>query len=211
MMTFESFVAILVMGVLSGNLLAVGGVGVETVSGATCLADGHDLDKAMSIKQNRNPYKLGLAVTVILCLAALLNFLVYYEVLVPLGFEFLHILVFMIVIAGLVFGLDALLKKCIPLQKWAPLNALAINSLVLFAVQFVLIPSNMSGKLGTVLLNALFVGLGYLVVLQLVHSIKFKLATAEVPRAFQGLPILLIALGLVAMAFAGLGGLSFGG
>ena len=56
-----------------------------------------------------------------------------------------------------------------------------------------------------------FTGLGFTMVLILMAGIREKLTRAHIPSPFIGFPIALIIVGILAMAFSGLSGLSFFG
>jgi electron transport complex protein RnfA len=50
-------------------------------------------------------------------------------------------------------------------------------------------------------------GIGFSLAMVIMASIREKLELADVPRAFQGLPISFILTGLIALAFLGFSGL----
>ena len=54
-------------------------------------------------------------------------------------------------------------------------------------------------------------GVGFTLALVLMAGIREKLEFADIPRPLEGLPIAFITAGLMAIAFLGFAGMSFGG
>ena len=50
-------------------------------------------------------------------------------------------------------------------------------------------------------------GLGYLLVTVLIFTIKPRLELPGVPKAFKGIPLMLVVLGIIGMILLGLGGI----
>jgi len=193
-----TFVSILVMGLLSSNILFVQGVGAVSVLGQQKVA--------------KCPYRMGLVVVVVLILSALVCHLLYYGILEKANIQYFAILLYMVVIAGISIALDAIVRKASPkLHKSLGnyLTATIINSLVLYVVSFVVLHSDTNQNLLQALFNALFVGIGFVIALIIMDSIKQKIALADTPKHFRGIPILLLSLGIIAMAFFGFKGLAF--
>ena len=57
------------------------------------------------------------------------------------------------------------------------------------------------------ILNGLFAGVGFTLVLVLMAGIRERLEKAEVPKAMRGMPIAMIVAGCMALAFLGFSGL----
>jgi electron transport complex protein RnfA len=150
---------------------------------------------------------MGMAVIFVMTLASLVTNLVYNFVLIPLNLLFLHIIVFILVIASLVQLVEIVLEKISP----ALYRALGIY--------LPLITTNCA-ILGLALLNVikghnaieavifgLGAGIGFALALLLMAGIRERLEVADVPEAFQGAAITLIAAGLLSLAFMGFNGL----
>lgn len=198
-MTIATFLSIIITGLFTSNILLVQGVGSTSV--------------AMATKSTNNPYKMGITVFAVLFLSTLIGFVLYNYILVQGNMEFLAILVFMLLIAGISMALDSCLKKYN--QQYHSifgnfLSTTIINSTILFLVQYSLL-SNFGNHLGQVLLTSIFSGLGFLLALILLSSIQERLTLAknDIPKPFKGIPIILISLAIISMAFMGLVGLSF--
>lgn len=141
-------------------------------------------------RQGQKLLALGLCVTGVTVLASLLFWLL--RGLIPGS---LQVLAFAALVLVLVYLLELLLGK--RLGVWFP--AIALNSAVLglclkTAEQESLLP---------VILSALGVGLGFLLGLYLLNGVQRRIEEEHVPKAFRGLPIQILAAGIVALALTG--------
>ena len=59
---------------------------------------------------------------------------------------------------------------------------------------------------GQSMVNALGAGLGFMLALVLFSGVRQKLQSCNVPKAFQGIPITLVAAAIVSVSFVGFGG-----
>ena len=69
------------------------------------------------------------------------------------------------------------------------------------------LPSHMLG-LGEAVLYAFATSLGYGVAMVLFAGLREHLALCDVPKAFKGVPIALVTVGILAMAFMGFSGIA---
>lgn len=155
-------------------------------------------------KRTDSAVGMGIAVTFVIVLSSVLSYILYAYVLVPLKLQYLMILLFILVIASLVQLLEIVMKKFTPalynsMGIYLPL--ITTNCAVLATAQAVAGMEN--ADLLKVVLHALFIGLGFLLALVLMGSIREKLERSEIPKAFQGFPIALIAAGIISLAFVG--------
>lgn len=147
---------------------------------------------------------MGLAVTFTMTIAAALTWPVYHFVLVPLGIEYLETIAFILLIACLVQFIEMFLQKSIPslysaLGIYLPLitTNCAVLGVALLNVQ------EEYNFLESVV-NGFFAGLGFLLAIFLLSLVRERFEFANVPKPFRGVPIALIAGGLLALAFSGL-------
>ena len=151
---------------------------------------------------------MGMAVTFVMTLSGAVTYAVYYLVLVPFGLEYLKTIAFILVIAVLVQFIEMFLKKFIP----ALYSALGI---------FLPLITTNCAVLGAALLNiqngydfvesvvyGFSAALGFTLAIVIFAGVRRRLAFANPPKCFSGFPLILIAAGLAAMAFAGFSGLS---
>jgi electron transport complex protein RnfA len=149
---------------------------------------------------------MAMATAFVLTLSSVASYVLTEWVLAPLGLEYLRIVAFIVVIAGLVQLTELVMRSAAPLLHRV------------LGIYLPLITSNCA-VLGVALLNvrqqhslvesALF-GLGAAAgfggVLILLAGARERLALADVPDSFRGAPIGLVTAGLMALAFMGFAG-----
>ncbi|MGI6161918.1 MAG: electron transport complex subunit RsxA [Christensenellales bacterium] len=150
---------------------------------------------------------MGMAVTFVMTLTALITFLMNRYVLVPLEIEYLRTITFILVIAGLVQFVETALKKITP----ALYQALGVYLPLITTNCAVLGVAILNVNEGYNLLYAITSGvggaLGFTLAIVLFAGIRERMETAPIAKAFQGFPIALIASGLMSIAFLGFKGL----
>lgn len=150
---------------------------------------------------------MGFAVTFVTVLATAATWPLYHFVLLPLGLEFLQILVFILVIASLVQLVEFYLKKNIP-GLYAAMGIylpLITTNCAILAVTF----ENITYKYSFIesIVYAIGVSLGYLLAMVLLAGVRSRMRTSPVPKFLQGTPILFISTALIGIAFMGFSGL----
>ena len=156
------------------------------------------------------------AVCFVITLATVVTYLLNKYLLVPFGLEFLQTIAFILVIAALVQTVEIVLKKISPslyqaLGIFLPL--ITTNCAVLgVAITVVTKEFTFGGEahmlnLGEATVYALATSLGYGLAMILFAGLREHLALNDVPKAFKGLPIALITVSIMAMAFLGFSGL----
>ena len=159
---------------------------------------------------------MSAAVMFVMALATLATYLLQNYVLVPLHLEFLQTISFILVIAALVQMVEIVLKKVSPslyqaLGIFLPL--ITTNCAVLGVAMTVVtkeftfgLPSHML-NLGEALVYAFATSLGYGLAMVIFAGIREHLALSDVPKAFKGVPIALVSVGILALAFMGFSGM----
>ena len=150
---------------------------------------------------------MGVAVVFVTTFAAIMTWLAYNFILVPLGLEYLYTLAFILIIAALVQFVETVLKKMMPglyksLGIFLPL--ITTNCGVL-GVTMNVIADGMN--YGEALLTALGCGLGFFLAMVLFSGVRSRVAEAEPPKSFEGLPITLVSAAIVSLSFFGLTGI----
>lgn len=158
-------------------------------------------------KQVKTAAGMGGAVLFVITLASIVTSLIYDHVLVAFGLEYLQTIVFILVIAGLVQFVEMFLKKNMvalyqSLGVFLPLitTNCAVLGVALTNVQ-------KSYNLVESVVNGIGVSLGFLIAIVLMAGVREKIEYNDVPKSFQGSPIVLITAGLMAIAFCGFSGL----
>jgi Na+-translocating ferredoxin:NAD+ oxidoreductase subunit A len=148
------------------------------------------------------------AVIFVMTIASAVTWLIDKLFLVPYGLEsYLQTIVFILVIASLVQFVEIILKKFMP-----PLyKALGVYLPLITTNCAVLGVAILNIQKGYTFIQAVFygmgAGLGFTLALVLFSGIREKLEKCDVPKAFKGLPIALVAAALVSVAFFGFQGL----
>jgi Na+-translocating ferredoxin:NAD+ oxidoreductase subunit A len=150
---------------------------------------------------------MGVAVIFVLLLSAVGAWFIQYYILNPLHLEYLQTIVFILVIATLVQFVEMVLMKNSPalykaLGIYLPL--ITTNCIIL-AVAILNIRENYN--LIQTIVFTLGAGLGFMLALVLMASIRERLELSNVPKALKGEPIAFIVAGLIAIAFFGLTGM----
>lgn len=154
---------------------------------------------------------MGAAVIFVITVASAVTSLIYDNLLLRLDLDYLKTIVFILVIAALVQLVEMILKKTSPalysaLGVYLPLitTNCAVLGIALTNVQ------NGYGLLQGVV-NGLATAVGFAISIVILAGIRERMEHSDVPKAFQGMPIVLIAAGLMAIAFNGFSGLQIGG
>ena len=151
---------------------------------------------------------MGVAVIFVTTFAAIMTWLAYTFILVPLGLEYLYTLSFILIIAALVQFVEIVLKKVMPalyksLGIFLPL--ITTNCAVLGVAVI-----NMNEKYTLIesIVNAVGSSAGFLLAIVLMAGLRERIETStEMPRCMRGLPIALVTAGLMSIAFMGFNGL----
>lgn len=151
---------------------------------------------------------MGAAVIFVLTLSSFIASLIYRFVLVTTGMEYLQTIVFILVIAALVQLVEMVLKKIMPalyksLGVYLPLitTNCAVLGVALTNVQ------NSYGILESVV-NGLATAVGFTIAIVLMAGLREKIEyNTDIPKPFQGMPIVLLTAGLMSIAFFGFSGI----
>jgi len=150
---------------------------------------------------------MSAAVLFVMNLSAVVSWLLYNFVLVPLNLEFLKIIVFILVIASLVQLVELFMKKNMP----ALFKALGIylplitTNCAILAVAFLIV--DYKYNLLQTLVFSTGTAIGYTIAIILFSSIRERLELAPLPNAVKGYGIVFITAALMSLSFMGLVGL----
>ncbi len=189
----KSMMIILLTGILTDNFVLSKFLGICPFLGVS--------------KTTSGSLGMGCAVTVVMVLATAVTWPLYYLFLEPMGLTYLNTILFILIIALFVQLIEMMLKKYIPALYKS------------LGVYLPLITTNCA-VLGVTLLNldngynflesivcALGGGLGFMIAMLIFSGVRGRLEKCNVPKAFQGVPITLVAASIVSLSFVGFGGL----
>ena len=158
-------------------------------------------------KRISSAVSMGMAVTFVMTITAIVTWLIYHLILVPFHVEILEYVSFILVIASLVQLVEMFIRKISkPLYEtlgiYLPLitTNCAILGLALFAIlrEYDFIESLVFG---------LGAGGGFTLALVIMAGIRQDLELANVPKVFQGAGITMIVAGCLALTFSGFAGI----
>ena len=157
-------------------------------------------------KKTETAAGMGGAVVFVITIASFVAGLLYKFILVPTHFEYLKTIVFILVIAALVQFVEMFLKKVMP-----PLyNALGVYLPLITtncAVLGVAISNIDNGyNFAESLACSFGTSFGFLISIVILAGIREKSEHNNIPKPFQGTPIVLVSAGLMAIAFTGFTG-----
>ncbi len=150
---------------------------------------------------------MGLATTFVLTLSSICSYLVYNYLLIPFGLDFLRTITFIFVIAVVVQFTEMVIHKTSPLLYQALgifLPLITTNCIVLGVALL-----NVQAKHNFIASTIYGFGsaIGFALVLVLFAAIRERVAVADVPLAFKGVPITLFTDGIMSIGFMGFAGL----
>ena len=152
---------------------------------------------------------MGVTFTAVMVFTAMVSWMLFTWVMVPLKLRFLQVIVFIGVVAFVVQFLDTMLRKTHAEmhRKWGIYLLIITTNCIILAVP--LLNAAAGSGLAEALALALGAGLGFALALFLMSCAREKIELARVPDSFQGLPIAFALAGLFALAFMGFSGLTF--
>lgn len=149
---------------------------------------------------------MSLAVIFVMLIATAVTWPIHTYLLDPNNLGYLQTIVFILVIASLVQLVEIVLKKYIPslhksLGVYLPL--ITTNCAVL-GVTILNIDERYT--FAEAMVNSLGSGLGFFLAMVMFSGVRSKLEGADIPKAFQGLPITLVAASITSLSFLGFSG-----
>ena len=158
-------------------------------------------------KKVKTALGMGGAVIFVITLASIVTGLIYKGLLVTFDLTYLKTIVFILVIAALVQFVEMFLKRFIPslysaLGVYLPL--ITTNCAVL-GIAITNVQKDYSLLEGTV--NGFATAVGFTIAIVILAGIRERMQYNDIPKAFRGMPIVLVSAGLMAIAFCGFAGL----
>lgn len=159
-------------------------------------------------RELRSALGMGSAVVFVMTSTAVLNYLVYTHILLPLNLEHFRYIVFIVVIAAFVQLVEMVIERFFPalyfvLGIFLPL--ITVNCAILGASLFLVIRKY---SLVQSLAYGAGSGVGWMLAILAVGAIRDKIQkSAKLPRGLEGPAITLLITGLLALAFTAFSGM----
>ena len=153
---------------------------------------------------------MGMAVAFVLTLATIVTYLIQYGLLVPLGLQYLQTLAFILVIAALVQMVEIILRKVSPAlyQALGIFLPLITTNCAVLGVAILVIQKDYT--LAESIAYAFSTALGLALALTIFAGMREQMALVQIPKGMRGMAIVLVAAGLLSLAFMGFGGVDSG-
>ena len=150
---------------------------------------------------------MGGAVIFVITIASGVAAVIYKCILMPFDITYLQTIVFILVIAALVQFVEMFLKKYVPslYQALGVYLPLITTNCAVLGVALTNVQKNYG--IGTGIVNGFATAVGFTVSIVILAGIREKLTYNDIPESFQGMPIVLVTAGLMAIAFCGFSGL----
>lgn len=191
---WQNIAVILITGILSENFVLSKFLGICPFLGVS--------------KKPSSSLGMGAAVTLVMMLSTALTYPVYHLVLIPLGVEYMQTVTFILIIALFVQILEMATRKYLPplyntMGMYLPL--ITTNCAVLGVT---ILNIDNEYNFFEAILNSFAAGAGFLLAMLVFAGVREKLEHCDIPKAFRGAPITLIAAAVVSLAFVGFGGIA---
>lgn len=153
---------------------------------------------------------MGMAVAFVLTLATIVTYLIQYGLLVPLGLQYLQTLAFILVIAALVQMVEIIMRKVSPAlyQALGIFLPLITTNCAVLGVAILVIQKDYT--LAESIAYAFSTALGFALALTIFAGMREQMALVQIPKDMRGMAIVLVAAGLLSLAFMGFGGVDSG-
>ena len=153
---------------------------------------------------------MGMAVAFVLTLATIVTYLIQYGLLVPLGLQYLQTLAFILVIAALVQMVEIILRKVSPAlyQALGIFLPLITTNCAVLGVAILVIQKDYT--LAESIAYAFSTALGFALALTVFAGMREQMALVQIPNGMRCMAIVLVAAGLLSLAFMGFGGVDSG-
>lgn len=190
---FSSCLLIFVSATFTDNILMARFLGM-----CSCLGVSKKVDTSLG---------LGAAVVFVTTITAVLDYLVYYYVLVPLHLEYLKLIVFIVVIAAFTQLVEMIIER-ISEQLYNSLGIflplIAVNCAILGISLFML---NKPYSFWQAFAYGLGGGLGWFLSIVIIGGIRERINESALPKGLEGPGITLIIIGIMALGFVGFSGM----
>ncbi len=152
----------------------------------------------------KTAFQMGVTVTFVMIMTSAANWLIYYHLLIPNGFEDFHLLFFILTIAALVQFLETFIDRYFPALYsvfgiFLPL--ITVNCAVMGVSLFSIIRNY---SLIETLLFSAGSGIGWTLAISLMGALRKRLDMDAIPKSLGKTGITMIIAAFMAMAFAGL-------
>ena len=152
-------------------------------------------------------FSMGVAVTFVLVLTAVVSWAINHWILIPYDLQYLQIVAFILVIASLVQLVEMFVRKTSPPLYQAMGIYLPLITVNCAIMGLALLASLKEYNFAETVVFGVGAGAGFTLAIVLMAAIREQLELADVPDAFKGAGIALVVAGIMALAFLGFSGM----
>lgn len=158
-------------------------------------------------KKVKTALGMGTAVIFVITLSSVVTGLIYSGILERFNLTYLKTIVFILVIAALVQFVEMFLKRFLPslYQALGVYLPLITTNCAVLGIAITNVQKEYSLLEGTI--NGFATSVGFTISIVILAGIREKMQYNDIPKAFRGMPIVLVSAGLMAIAFCGFSGL----
>ncbi len=158
-------------------------------------------------KKVKTALGMGTAVIFVITLSSVVTGLIYTGILERFNLTYLKTIVFILVIAALVQFVEMFLKRFLPslYQALGVYLPLITTNCAVLGIAITNVQKEYSLLEGTI--NGFATSVGFTISIVILAGIREKMQYNDIPKAFRGMPIVLVSAGLMAIAFCGFSGL----
>jgi len=185
--------SIFTVAVLVQNIVLIGFLGICPLLGVS--------------KKTNSALGMGLATSFVLIVSSILSWAIYHLVLVPFDLTFMRTIVFITFNATLVQFVEMVIKKYIPslYRSLGVFLPLITTNCVIIGVALLNISREYTFIESTI--HAIGAAVGFTIVIYIFSVMRVRLEHSNVPSGFKGVPVALIVVALMSMAFLGFAGI----
>lgn len=150
---------------------------------------------------------MGIAVTFVMAMAAIVTWVIYNYVLWPLHLEYLRTIAFILIIAGLVQLVETILKKTNPtlFRALGIFLPLITTNCTILGVAILNIQAE--HNIAETVVYSISVATGFTLALVIMAGIRERLELANVSSYLRGAAVSLVTAGILSLAFMGFSGM----
>ena len=161
-------------------------------------------------RDSKSALGMGEAVIVVMMVASAITWPIQHFILDPYGLGYLQTVIFILVIASVVQMIEAFMKRAVPslYQALGIYLPLITTNCAILGVAIINITDEYTFL--EAMVNSFGTGVGYALAIWMFSAVRSKINEDAVPEALRGLPIVLVASSIVALAFIGFAGVAEG-
>lgn len=152
-------------------------------------------------------FSMGVAVTFVMTLTAVVSWAINYWLLIPYKLQYLQIVVFILVIASLVQLVEMFIRKTSPPLYQAMGIYLPLITVNCCIMGLALLAALKEYNFAETVVFGVGAGIGFTIAIVLMAAIREQLEMADVPETLKGAGISLVVTGIIALAFLGFSGM----